>query len=147
MSSSCHCFIQLSTVIKLVVNESNNLFSLSHICIYSQLILFTDYKLVLYFLDSLCKLQSKWLVTMSVSLHTQTRLHCLTIQVLKAKVWFLDIRYAPFTSIHYNLERFSAFNLNYITSLIKVWIRRAKCAKCLAENSRCSVIDAILLLN
>ena len=41
------------------------------------------------------------LVTMSVSLCTQTVLHCLIIQVLNTWVWFLN---ASLTSVHSNLE-------------------------------------------
>ena len=41
---------------------------------------------------------------MSVSLHTQTGLHHLTIQVLNIRVCFLNIIYASLTSIHGNLE-------------------------------------------
>ena len=71
--------------------------------------------------NSMYKLQSKRLVTMSVSLCTQTGLYHLTIQVLNTRVWFLDIWYIPFTSMYYNLEHrvaiitgsFSPLNLNY----------------------------------
>ena len=58
---------------------------------YSNLILFTDYKHVSHSIDSLTKLQSKRLVTMSVSLHTQIGSPCLTIQVLNTRVCFIDI--------------------------------------------------------
>ena len=47
------------------------------------------------------QLMNTRLVTMSASLHTQTGLHCLTIQVLHTWVWFLN---ASFTSVHSNLE-------------------------------------------
>ena len=68
---------------------------------------------------------------MSASLHTQTRLCHLTIQVLNTRVWFLDIWYTPLTSIDYNLEHgvaiitesFRPLNLNYTTSFVKVQIR------------------------
>ena len=62
------------------------------------------------------KLQSKRLVMMSASLHIQTRLYCLTIQVLNTRVCFLDIWCTSLTSVYYNLaanitESFSALNL------------------------------------
>ena len=71
------------------------------------------------------------LVIMSVSLHTQTGLHCLIIQVLNTRVWFLNIRYTSLTSVHSNLEHGLAIlqralvhsNLNYTTSLVKVQSR------------------------
>ena len=44
------------------------------------------------------------LVKMSASLHTQTVLHCLIIQVLNTRVWFINIRYISLTSVHSNLE-------------------------------------------
>ena len=106
---------------------------LSNIPIYSKLILVTDSKHVLHFLDSLSKLQiqSKRLVTVSASLHTQTGLQCLTIQVLNTKVCFIDIWCTSLTSVYYNLEHmlaivtesFSPVDLDYTTSLVKVWIR------------------------
>ena len=68
---------------------------------------------------------------MSASLHPQTGLRHLTIQVLNTRVWFLDIWYTPVTSIDYNLEHgvaiitesFRPSNLNYTTSFVKVQIR------------------------
>ena len=74
---------------------------------------------------------SQRLVMMSASLHTQTGLHCLTIQVLNTRVCFIDIWYTSLTSVHYNLEHglvivtgnFSPLNLNYTISFLKVWIR------------------------
>ena len=44
------------------------------------------------------------LAMMSASLRTQTGLHCLIIQVLHTRVWFLNIRYTSLTSVHSNLE-------------------------------------------
>ena len=41
---------------------------------------------------------------MSVSLHTQTGLHYLIIQVLHTRVWFLNIQYTSLTSVHSTLE-------------------------------------------
>ena len=41
---------------------------------------------------------------MSVSLHTQTGLHCLIIQVINIRVWFLNIWNTSLTSVHSNLE-------------------------------------------
>ena len=72
-------------------------------------------------LHTLYKLQSKRLVTMSVSLHTQTGLHHLPIQVLNTRVCFID----------YNLEHrlaivtksFSPLDLDYITSFVNDQIR------------------------
>ena len=68
---------------------------------------------------------------MSASLHTETGLPNLTIQILNTRVHFIDIRYTPFTSVHYNLEHglaivtgdFSPLNLNYTNSFVKVQIR------------------------
>ena len=68
---------------------------------------------------------------MSVSLHTQTGLHNLTIQVLNTNIHFIGIWYTSLTSVHYNLEyglvivieSLSLLNLNYTTSFVKVWIR------------------------
>ena len=88
-------------------------------------------KHILHSNDSLYKLQSKRLVTMSVSLCTQTGLHCLTIQILNTRGCFIDISYTSLTSVHYNLEHglaivteiFSPLNLNHTTSFVKVWIK------------------------
>ena len=74
--------------------------------------------------------QSKRLVTTLASLHTQTALHCLTIQVLNTRVCFIDIWYTSLTSVHYNLEyalaivtkSFSPLDLEYTTSFVKVQI-------------------------
>ena len=103
----------------------------THTSIYSNLILFNDSKYISHSIDPLSKLQCKRLVTTWVSLHTQTRLHCLNIQVLNTRVCFIDIWYTPLTSVHYNLEHglatltesFSPLSLNYTTPLVKVWIR------------------------
>ena len=67
---------------------------------------------------------------MSVSLHTQTGLHHLTIQVWNTGAYFIDIWCTTLTSVHYNLEHglaiitesFSPLNLNYTTSFVKVQI-------------------------
>ena len=99
---------------------------------YSNLILFTDSKHELHSIDSLSNLQiqSKRPVKTSLSLHTQTGLHCLAIQVLNTRVWFLDLWYTSLTSVHNNLEHglkivtesFSPLDLD-CTSLVKVQIR------------------------
>ena len=68
---------------------------------------------------------------MSASLHTQTRLPNLTIQVLNTRVHSIDIWYTSLTSVHNNLEHglvnvtesFSPLNLRYTTSFVKVRIR------------------------
>ena len=44
------------------------------------------------------------LVMMSVSLHAQTVLHCLIIQVLNTRVLFLNIQYTSLTAVHSILE-------------------------------------------
>ena len=88
-------------------------------------------KQILHSLDHLYNLQSKRLVMMLASLHTQTGLCRLTIQVLNTRVWFLDIWYTSLTSIHNNLkhglvtvtESFSSLDLDYIISFVKVQIR------------------------
>ena len=81
-------------------------------------------------IDSLSKLQSKWLVTMSVSLRTQTGLHHPIIQVLYTRVCFIDIWYTSLTFVHYLEHRlaiveesFSPLSLDYTTSFVKVQIR------------------------
>ena len=110
----------------LVINEGPH-HVYTHTPIYSNLVLFTDAKYELHSIDSLYKLQSKRLVTTSVSLQTQTELLYLTSQILNTRVWFLDIWYSPFTSIQQNLEHglatitksFSPLNLNYTTPLSK----------------------------
>ena len=71
------------------------------------------------------------LVIKSVSLHTQTGVFNLSIQVLNTRVHFIDIWYDSLTSVHYNLEyglvitteSFSPLNLNYTISFVKVQIR------------------------
>ena len=69
---------------------------------------------------------------MSVSLHTQTVLHCLIIQVLNIKSLLPNIWYTSFTSAHSNLEHglailtesFSPYSdLFYTTSLVEVQSR------------------------
>ena len=68
---------------------------------------------------------------MSVSLHTQTGLHCLIIQVLNTRVCFINIWYTLLTSVHYNLEHglgivtesLSPLNLDYTISFFKVQAR------------------------
>ena len=68
---------------------------------------------------------------MSASLHTQTVLPNLTSQISNTQVWFLELWYTSFTSVHYNLEyglvivteSFSPVNLDHTTSFLKVWIR------------------------
>ena len=95
--------------------------------------------------NSMYKLQSKRLVTTSTSLGTQTGYNHFTIQVLNIRVWFLEIWYTPFTSVHYNLEHelaivtesFSPLNLNYTTSLVKVWIR--------SDMIRHTIVDTVHL--
>ena len=49
--------------------------------------------------DSMYKLQSKRLVTMSVSLHTQTGLHILTIQVQSVESIIMDTQCNFLTSV------------------------------------------------
>ena len=105
----------------------------SHTSIYSKLILFTDSKHVLHFLDSLSKLQiqSNRLVTMSASLHIQTRLHYLIIQVLNIRVCFMAVWYTSLTFVHDNFEYglaiiteyFSQLDLDKTTSFVKVQTR------------------------
>ena len=49
-------------------------------------------------------IQSKGLVTMSASLHTQNGWPNPTSQILNIRVHFIDIWYTSLSSIHYNLE-------------------------------------------
>ena len=65
--------------------------------------LFTGSKLRWHFPGLLVQITESRLVTMSVSLHTQTGLWCLTIQVLNIRVCFLNIWYTSLTSVHSNL--------------------------------------------
>ena len=100
---------------------------MSTTCLHSYISIYSKLTLVIYTLW----IKSKRPITMSVSLHTQTGLHCLTIQVLNTRVCFIDIWYTSLTSVHYNLEHglvnvtesFSPLNLNYTASLVKVQIR------------------------
>ena len=102
---------------------------MSTTCLHSYIFIYSKLTLVIYIYT--LRIQSKRLVIMSASLRTQTGLHYLTIQVLNTKVCFIDIWYTSLTSVHYNLEHrlvnitksFSPLNLNYTTSLVKVWIR------------------------
>ena len=71
------------------VNECQQLVY-THTSIYSNLILFYDSKYVTHSIESLHKLQGKRLVTMSVSLHTQTGSPFLTGHVLNTRTCFLD---------------------------------------------------------
>ena len=88
-------------------------------------------KHILHSIDSFYNLPSKRLVTTSVSLYTQTRSPCLTFQFINTRACFIDLWYTSLTSVHYNLghglaivtESFSPLNLDYTTSLVKVWIR------------------------
>ena len=79
----------------------------SQIPIYSNLILFNDSndsKILLHFHWLYAQFMNTRLVMMSVSLCTQTGLHCLIIQVLNMRGWFLNIWYTSLTSVHSNLE-------------------------------------------
>ena len=74
----------------------------SHISIYSNLILFQIH--VPHFCWLNVQVMNTRLVMMSVSLCIQTGLHCLIIQVLNTRVWFLNIWYTSLTSAHSNLD-------------------------------------------
>ena len=75
--------------------------------------------------------QKQRLLTMSVSLHTQTGSPSLTIQIINTRVCFISIWCASLTSVHYNLEHglvtvvesISPLNLDDITSFFKDWTR------------------------
>ena len=66
-----------------------------------------------------------------MSLYTQTGLHCLIIEVINTRVWFLDLLYTSLNSAHNNLEHgmaivtetFSPLYLHYTTSFVKVQTR------------------------
>ena len=119
-----------------------------YISIYSKLILFTDFKHVSHFIW-LCvqiieqKTGNKWVYAL-------IGLCCITIQVLNTRVCFLDIWYAPFTSVYYNLEHgvaiitesFSPLNLNYTTSFVKVWIRSDMTSHAIPDTVHFSCITA-----
>ena len=94
------------------------------------------------FLDTRYKLQSKRLVTMSESLCTQTGLHCLTIQVLNTRVYFIYIWCTSLTSIHNNLDHgltivtksFSSLDLDYTTSFVKIQTRSDAISHTILDN-------------
>ena len=73
---------------------------------------------------------SQRLVTMSVSLHIQTVLCCLIIQVLNTRVWFLN---DSLTSVHSNLEHGLAILTESFSPLRSVlhnlscWSPKQKC--------------------
>ena len=77
------------------------------------------------------QLMNTRLVTMSVSLRTQTGLRCLIIQVLNTRVLFLNIQYTSFTSVHNNSEHglailtesFSPLRSEFHNRLVEVQIR------------------------
>ena len=81
---------------------------MSMTCLHSHISIYSNLTLIPSTLSHFCWLHAQFmntrLVTMSVSLHTQTGLHCLVIQVLNTRVWFLNIRYTSPTSVHNNLE-------------------------------------------
>ena len=77
----------------------------SHISIYSKYDIFKWFQVcVSHFHWLNTQFMNTRLVMMSVSLCTQTGLHCLIIQVLNTRVWFLNIWYTSFASVHSNLE-------------------------------------------
>ena len=119
----------------------------SHISIYPILILFTNSKHVLYSLDPFSKLwiQSKRLVTISVSLCTQTGSHYLTIQVLNTIVCFIVVWYSSVTSVHNNLEH-GLVIVTYLISFIYMSTHKASAAKCLREHQAWSRQPAIWAL-
>ena len=72
----------------------------------SSLILFNDsndYKICITFNLLFVWITEQRLVMMSVSLCTQTRLHCLIIQALNIRVCFPNIWYTSVTFVHSNL--------------------------------------------
>ena len=77
------------------------------------------------------------LVTMSASLCTQTGLHCLIIQVLHIRVWFLNIWYTSPTSVHSNLEHRLAILTESFSPLISVLHNLS----CWSPNQKSTSID------
>ena len=92
--------------------------SLLGVSIYSKLILFQIH--VSHFCWLEVQVMNTRLVMMSVNLCTQTGLHCLIIQVLHTRVWFLNIWYTSLTSIHSNLEHGLAILTERFTPLRSV---------------------------
>ena len=98
--------------------------------IYSRLILFANSKHVLHFLDSLYNYSVKSDNNVSKFTHS----NWITLSYYsspKHKILIPSSQYTYSTPVHYNLEHgleiitesFSPLNLNYTTSLVKVWIR------------------------
>ena len=80
----------------------------SHISIYSKIWYSLIIPMIPQYLLRFCWLGAQFMNTrlamMSASLRTQTALHCLIIQVLHTRVWFLNNHYTSLTSVHSNLE-------------------------------------------
>ena len=89
---------------QLCLIKVNNLFTLIH----SYLLQLDIIKWFQIHVSHFCWLNAPFmnttLVMMSVHLCTQTGLHCLIIQVLNTRVWFLNIRYTSLNFVHSNLE-------------------------------------------
>ena len=95
--------VAVFTVYSVLMNV-NNLFTLSYLYLFQIwycLVIPMIPQYLLHFRWPYVQFMNTRLVTMSVSLCTQTGLHCLIIQVLHTRVWFLN---ASLTSVHSNLE-------------------------------------------
>ena len=105
----------------------------SYISIYSQLTL-----------DVHVANKEQRLVTMSVSLCTQTVLPNLTSQILNTRVWFLDLWNTSFTSVHYILEH----GLAIITESFvhSIWITQLPWSKSELEVMWQSMLFLILFI-
>ena len=81
--------------------------SKSMTCLHFHILISSKYdipKYILCFRWLYAQFMNTRLVMMSVSLHTQTVLHCLIIQVLYTRVWFLNVQHTSLISVHTNLE-------------------------------------------
>ena len=102
-SSSFHFLLK---VLMLLYSLFIQCWWMSTTCLHSYIPIYSNLTLIpnIMFPLTRCSIMNTRLVTMSVSLCTQTVLHCLIIQVLTTGVWFLNIWYTSLTSVHSNLE-------------------------------------------
>ena len=84
-------------------------------------------------------------LTMSVSLHTQTGLHWVTIQVLNTRVWFLDIWYISLTSVHYTLEHRLAIVIDGL--VYSIWITQPPLSKSNLEVMQQTILFLFVMHN
>ena len=76
-------------------------------CLHFHTLIYSKYdipKYILCFRWLYAQFMNTRLVMMSVSLHTETVLHCFIIQILHTRVWFLNVWHTSLTSVPSNLE-------------------------------------------